>query len=241
VYKYSKDKRFVAAGQVSFMTGWVQGFSIVRWSGTWIVLTKKVSVEEKNITRAEFDTLFDRFIDLPLEESHKKPSQPVTEAWTRRLRAAIDSSEGAYGDLIDQIAASGANAKNKDGGTLLSLAAGYGDRAIVKLLLERGDIEADSRDENGWMPLACAARSGHVSVVKMLLARSNVNVHSTDDAGRTPLYHAARFGKTETVKLLLARGNANVHYVDRWGDTPLKVVERSGNREVVRLLQNAKP
>lgn len=47
-------------------------------------------------------------------------------------------------------------------------AAGIGNEAVVKLLLEQG-AECESRDKDGQTPLALAAKNGHEAVVKLLL------------------------------------------------------------------------
>jgi ankyrin repeat protein len=43
-----------------------------------------------------------------------------------------------------------------------------GHEAVVKLLVERDDVEADSKDQYGLTPLLWAAESGHEAVVKLL-------------------------------------------------------------------------
>ena len=43
-----------------------------------------------------------------------------------------------------------------------------GHEAVVKLLVERGDVEANSKDDSGQTPLSYAAEDGHEAVVKLL-------------------------------------------------------------------------
>ncbi|KAH7109608.1 ankyrin repeat protein, partial [Dendryphion nanum] len=59
--------------------------------------------------------------------------------------------------------------KDKNGQTLLSLAAENGHEAIVKLLLGIGKADPDSRDSDGNTPLSRAASNGHLAIVKLLL------------------------------------------------------------------------
>ena len=40
--------------------------------------------------------------------------------------------------------------------------------AVVKLLIKRGDVEADSKDDSGQTPLPHATEGGHEAVVKLL-------------------------------------------------------------------------
>ena len=51
--------------------------------------------------------------------------------------------------------------KGKDGRTLLSWAAGSGHDVMVRLLVERNDVETGSKDEGGRTPLSWAAEEAH--------------------------------------------------------------------------------
>jgi ankyrin repeat protein len=44
----------------------------------------------------------------------------------------------------------------------------YGQIEIVKLLVERGDVEVDTKDDYSQTPLSIAAAKGHKDVVKLL-------------------------------------------------------------------------
>ena len=65
------------------------------------------------------------------------------------------------------------NCKDSWGRTPLSWAAASGHEAVVKVLLERDEVEADSKDDDGRTPLFWAAASGHEAVVKLLNLRNN--------------------------------------------------------------------
>ena len=69
---------------------------------------------------------------------------------------------------------------------------------IVKLLLERGDINPDSADDDGRTPLSFAAEYGHEAAVKLLLERGDVDPNSMDeykaDHGKTLVTTYARIG-----------------------------------------------
>jgi len=56
---------------VDYMKAWAKGFTSKERRGEIRRYTRAVKVEEKNITRADFDTLYDRFGDLP--EKMEKP------------------------------------------------------------------------------------------------------------------------------------------------------------------------
>jgi len=129
-----------------------------------------------------------------------------------------------------------ADSKDGDGRTPLSWAAGSGHEAVVKLLVERADVEADSEDLYGRTPLSWAARKGHETVVKLLVERADVEADSKDSAGRTPLSWAAGSGHEAVVKLLVERTNVEADSKSRVGQTPLSCAAENGHEAVVKLL-----
>jgi len=62
------------------------------------------------------------------------------------------------------------NAKDRDGYTPLSWAAGYGRLDVVKVLIEKGaDVNDNGRD--GWTPLMSAVKKGHSQVAELLIEK----------------------------------------------------------------------
>ncbi|KAF8544361.1 ankyrin repeat-containing domain protein [Trichophaea hybrida] len=84
--------------------------------------------------------------------------------------------------------------KDNIGRTPLSQAAGGGHEKIVRLLLSRAGVNAESKDEYGRTPLWQAAERGHEKIEKLLLSRSDVNAGSKDNFSRTPLSYGSREG-----------------------------------------------
>lgn len=54
---------------------------------------------------------------------------------------------------------------------------------MVKLLVERDDVKADSKDESSQTPLWFAARNGHEAVVRLLTERDDVEADSKNKDG----------------------------------------------------------
>ena len=52
---------------------------------------------------------------------------------------------------------------------------------MVKILLEREEVNPDKPDNDGWTPLSYAAARGHEGLVKMLLRREEVNSDKPDN------------------------------------------------------------
>jgi ankyrin repeat protein len=132
--------------------------------------------------------------------------------------------------------ASSADSRDGSGATPLSLAAQNGHEAVVKLLLERDDVEADSKDNEGQTPLSWAVIEGHEAVVKLLLERDDVEADSKDIGGRTPLSQAVKRGHEAVVKLLLERDDVDADSKDDNGLTPLWQAVKRGHEAIVKLL-----
>jgi len=130
-----------------------------------------------------------------------------------------------------------------NGRTLLTLAAEHGHERVVKMLLERRDVDPNRADTKyGRTPLAWAAGHGYERVVKMLLERRDVNPNQVDTKyGQTPLSLAARGGHEGIVKMLLQRGDVNPNQGDTGtGRAPLSWAAECGNEGVVKLLLERK-
>jgi ankyrin repeat protein len=65
----------------------------------------------------------------------------------------------------------GADSKDKCGRMPLSIAVAGGHEAVVRLLVERDDVEAHSKDKDGRTPLSLAAEEGREAIVTLLEAK----------------------------------------------------------------------
>ena len=143
--------------------------------------------------------------------------------------ALLEEEEGCVADMADGW-----------GLTPLAWAASCGHEGIVKLLLDRKEVNPDSRDEYDQTPLWSAAGGGHEGIVKLLLDRKEVNPDSRYDDGQTPLWCAAEGGHEGIVKLLLDRKEVNPGSRDKSGQTPLWYAAEGGHEGVVKLLLGRK-
>ena len=129
------------------------------------------------------------------------------------------------------------NATDYIGSTALTWAAIKGCEEVVKMLLEREDVDPDQPDPfYGRTPLVWAAGRGHEGIVKMLLEREDVNPGHMDRSSQTPLLLAAMNGHEGVVKMLLER-RVNLDQPDtHYGRTPLSWAAGNGKEGVVKML-----
>ena len=135
------------------------------------------------------------------------------------------------------------NAADCTGSTALIGAAHRGREDVVKVLLEREDVNPDQPDTKyGRTPLSWAAGSRNEGIVKILLERKDVNPDQPDTLyGRTPLSWAAGRGHEGIVKILLERKDVNPGRADTLnGRAPLARAAESGREGVVKILLEQK-
>jgi len=131
------------------------------------------------------------------------------------------------------------NAADCMGGTALTWAAVRGQEGVVKMLLEREEVNPDQVDtEYGRTPLSWAAGSGQEGVAKMLLKREDVIPDQADTKyGRTPLSWAAMSGHGGLVKILLGREDVNPNHEETlYRRTPLLWAAEKGYEGIVKIL-----
>jgi ankyrin repeat protein len=127
------------------------------------------------------------------------------------------------------------NARDRAGATPLLHAAGFGNLATMKLLLEHGaDVNAGNKRKS--TPLFWALYD--VDKVRLLIAHgADVQARTVD--GRTPLYQAASMANAVAVLKLLLDHDANPNAKTLTGMTPLMAASRS-NLDGMRLLLERK-
>jgi len=130
------------------------------------------------------------------------------------------------------------NAADCTGSTALTWATRRGQDEVVKVLLEREDIDPNiAETQDGQTPLALAAESGHEGIVKILLERQDTNPNTADtEYGRTPLLWAAKRGHEGVAKMLLERKDVRTATPDNKNQTPLSLAHSEGHDGIARIL-----
>lgn len=145
----------------------------------------------------------------------------------------------------------------------LSVAARFGRKDVVDLLLKSASVDVNARDyhsnvafaldhwwnhevrdllppaqhfNRGFAALHCCAVSGFDDVLEKLIKHPDIHVDVRDNEGQTPLTLAVSHQNTKIVQLLLKSGKADIHALDSNGRSVLYHAVSRGNIDIVRLL-----
>jgi ankyrin repeat protein len=84
------------------------------------------------------------------------------------------------------------NSKDKNGCTLLSLAAQNGLVVAARLFLTTGKVDVNARDKIGRTALSFAAQKCDSDILKLLLQVDGIDVDGADKKNRAPLFWALK-------------------------------------------------
>ncbi|KAL8403138.1 hypothetical protein RB594_008411 [Gaeumannomyces avenae] len=169
--------------------------------------------------------------------------QKAVEVYGTALRSIGDhpghsawiKTDGETLKVIHDLVIGAANdAKSFNDQTPLLWAVKNGNKAVIKLLLDKGAAVETKDSEYLWTPLSWAAGNGHEAVAKLLIEQG-ANIKAKDRYEYTPLHLAAGNGHEAVARLLIEQG-ADIKAKDRGGYTPLHFTAGNGHEAVVKLL-----
>lgn len=188
--------------------------------------TGPLSNEEIGILRAWID----QGADFRIQVEAGRPEQPVDPKLAALISAVRSGDTKAAARMI-AARPNLVNAQDSAGATPLHHAAGFGNLATMKLLLDHG-AGANAGNKRKATPLFWALHDE--AKVRLLLDHgANVNASSID--GRTPAYQAASMGNAAAVLRVLLDKGAAPDAKTLNGQTPLMAAAR-GNLDSLRLL-----
>ena len=114
------------------------------------------------------------------------------------------------------------NSTNLHGLAPLALASRNGHDTVVRLILARDNVKADSKNLLGDTPLPELADKGHYTIARMLLERSDVDLNSRNKYNDSPLLTAFIIGNKNTAKPFLEIVDTRFHLEKREEDLLLK-------------------
>ena len=118
--------------------------------------------------------------------------------------------------------------------SLLHLAAYWGWKDVVTLLIVRYNCASNTKDENGNVPLHYAAVNGHFEVVQYLIDDGHCDpMERNFENGVTPLYIACRSGHLDIVKYFFGKFCCSPSWKDNCGDTLLHIASWHGHLSII--------
>ncbi|KAH6795488.1 hypothetical protein C2S51_036474 [Perilla frutescens var. frutescens] len=131
---------------------------------------------------------------------------------------------------------------NKEGKSLLYLAAGAGFLTIVRLLLDNpvGNYSMGGKHKN--KPPVFAAILGHnIDVIQLLWEKDPSMFQLRNGKGKSPLHAAVCMGFTEAVKFLLDRQYEFAYLKDKQGFNPIHSAAIKGLVDIIQLMLQHRP
>jgi RNA polymerase sigma factor (sigma-70 family) len=152
----------------------------------------------------------------------KRPSRNNQFALTVQLFTAVEMGKLAKIKELLSIAPDLVNVKNSNGKTLLHIAAYYGYKEVMELLLSRG-IAVDARDYSGRTPLHHMVLGCNQPDVAQLLLNHGAVIHTTDNQSTTPVSLATNHWKEKLTQFLLDKGAVRDIFIATIRDEPEEV------------------
>jgi len=154
---------------------------------------------------------------------------------------ALSVHDAAAAGVVDRLAAllqaepGVANALAADGFPPLALAAYFGQRAAVELLLAYGATVTTAAANGSRVTALHAALAGPEPEIARLLVAAGADVNARQQGGYTPLHSVAANGRLALAELLVAAG-AEPGATNDAGQTPSDLARQAGHVDVAEAL-----
>jgi len=126
--------------------------------------------------------------------------------------------------------------KNDLNDTVLITAIKKGQTDIVKMLLERPDVDVNMKGAYGKTPLIIATWVGQKDIVQLLLNHPQIDVNFQTGRIQPALLVATWLGHTDIVQLLLKHPRIDKNIQNRWGETAFFLSISLSRKKIAKLL-----
>lgn len=173
-------------------------------------------------------------VELLLQQEGVDPDAVSKDGFTPLVQAIFERHQKVVKLLLDRADVNPNLCDTTYNQTPLWMASTAGDE-ILKMFLERKDIEIDGQSRWGETPLYQAVQRKHLSAARMLLdagADPNIPTHEN----KTPLSWAAAQSSEDALDLLLKHPTVDLDIPDQSGRTPLLRAADAGHTKCTRML-----
>ena len=141
----------------------------------------------------------------------------------------LGASATGHTECVEELLQHGADieARDKNGDSALTLAAGFGHVNTIKVLLQH-KANTEVEGNNGRAALGCASVRGYEECVKELL-QHGANINASDMDGDTPLHCAIHGGKIKNVGILLRQTEIDLTKKNNDGETAMDVAKKENS------------
>ena len=173
-------------------------------------------------------------VELLLQQKSVEPDAATDYGFTPLLQAIFEKHQKVVKLLLDR---ADVNPNLRDityNQTPLWMASAAGDE-ILKMFLQRKDVEINGQSRWGETPLYQAIQRNRLSAAKMLL-EAGADPNISTDVHKTALSWAAAEGSEESIQLLLNQAGIELDTPDQSGQTPLLRAADAGHTKCIRML-----
>ena len=179
--------------------------------------------------------------DLVNERNERRKAKKEKEEKKRLKEELSDihmlAEKGKVTELVQelQVNPDRVNEVGAYGNTPIHRACRWGQRDIVKSLLDIPGININIKNNSGFLPIHYACDYGNKDILILLLCHSNIKLNEKSYSGETPLHRAVLKGNKDMVEILLMN-QVRVNDRNSDGKTSLHIACYNDYKDIALLL-----
>jgi ankyrin repeat protein len=123
-----------------------------------------------------------------------------------------------------------------NGMTPLMVSVGLRSTVMMRVLLEKEQVDINAQNKKGRTSLMLATRYANIDALKLLLEQPKIAINTQNIEGRTALHSAVARKLTTISKCLLTHSDLAINTSDNYGCTALLIAVNNGCVDIVRCL-----